>query len=341
MGLGGTLLGAVLDAPEAAGDFMGNVSETIGNATNTSSDFLGTQIGDLGSWADSALPGPDMWGDVGGFVNSGLDSMGNLAEFNGDILASSWAVLGNGTGLVMNELDNIPEVVFRSGELVTAVTANVADGRPWDEGLEQTVEDYEKAWSEMKPGWDDFLTATEADLNDHYPLFDEDLNAELKEDWGLPTDLFPKDTKEAIEQLKNTFDGNPATNAIGGPAGLLGTPGGPGGIPGLDQGGIFGGLFGGAGGSGAGSWQGMNVEAVKAAAQQLQQQASRMRELVGKVDGELSMLVAAWHGKDASDFAQQWQGQYRPAVIRLAQVAEQMAQTAMQHIGKQQATSNG
>jgi uncharacterized protein YukE len=328
-----------LPGPE---DFVDGLND-LKHGINEGAGDLIDNTADAGSGFLHGLDNP-----VTDVVADGLDFSGNVAETGLDGINF---ITGIPLDTAQATLGQIGESVTGINDILSTTGDHANDILNGDVGIKDGFLDLghdigETYVETLENSYDNFLDsplspeqlAENYGENDFFDLTDEGKNlTDLLDSEG--NQLFHPEESGGLHKL----DADDLRDILAGQSGEPGAtdPGGidPGGIPGLP--GIFGGIFGGgSGSSGAGSWQGMNVEAVKAAAQQLQQQAGRMRELVGKVDGELSTLVAAWHGKDASDFAQQWQGQYRPGVIRLAEVAEQMAQTATQHVNKQEATSN-
>jgi WXG100 family type VII secretion target len=91
----------------------------------------------------------------------------------------------------------------------------------------------------------------------------------------------------------------------------------------------------------AGNWQGMNLEPVRSAAQQLTAKGNEVESLTGKLDGEVHQLASSWHGKDSTDFASEWNGTHKAALKQIAKLLEDMGHKATMNANKQEAASQG
>lgn len=90
----------------------------------------------------------------------------------------------------------------------------------------------------------------------------------------------------------------------------------------------------------AGTWQGMNIEPVRSAAQQLTAKGNEVDSLIGKIDGEVQTLASSWHGKDSSDFASEWNGTHKASLKQIAKLLEDMGHKGTMNANKQESASN-
>jgi len=307
----------VLDGIEGFSSAVGNLQAAQGTIGNDFAHWMGDQAQDFGDWADAALPGPDVYGNIADVTEGIYDWSGNLYEMHSDIQAAVNELAGNTVALGLGELGSLGSLGGHDAEALSLILRNAADGKPWDAGLDGVADKIDGDFSDMKDGFWSYLRESEADINKDFPLFDDKLNRHLEQDLGIPgfADRMPHNLRDAVDDMRSDL----GLNFLGGASGIGG---------------------GGATGSVArGAWQGMDVEAVQAAARQLQEMAQRTTRLIGKVDGEVSDLGASWNGVDSERYVQQWQGQYKAVLTRSAKLLEQMSQDALEQVATQKQAS--
>jgi uncharacterized protein YukE len=294
-------------------------------------------LGDFKDWIEE---GADAAGNVVEAVSTleanaadslGMDHLADTIEFLGETNQTSLQILGNFASPVVDFVPTMGDYAADSGVAFSQFANDVAHGDPdavdnlneagerinnetWDE----VTGSFEGAWQESLGDYDQYIR----DANEIYPSGPdnlEDLKDEYSQLWG---------------QIRDTLGGD----SSGAPL-VAGAPASP------DDGlaGLLGGALGGIGstlGSGSGgAWQGMDVDAVEAAARQLQEMAQRTTRLIAKVDGEVSDLGANWNGVDSQRYVQQWQGQYKAVLTKSAKLLEQMSQDALHQVATQRHAS--
>jgi WXG100 family type VII secretion target len=85
---------------------------------------------------------------------------------------------------------------------------------------------------------------------------------------------------------------------------------------------------------------GMDDEAVRALAGQLDGHAKAIIGLVGQVEGVVSRMRTTWHGHDADAFTGWWHNQHRPALQRAHDSISGLAQSARNNATAQQNVSS-
>ncbi len=86
------------------------------------------------------------------------------------------------------------------------------------------------------------------------------------------------------------------------------------------------------------NFTGMDIQQVRAFAQQLQQSAGEIKALMQKLTGQLQ--GTPWVGNDRNKFENDWTGQHCAALNRVAGDLEQVAQAALRNASEQEAASN-
>ncbi|MDX6245911.1 MAG: hypothetical protein QOE76_3634 [Frankiales bacterium] len=87
------------------------------------------------------------------------------------------------------------------------------------------------------------------------------------------------------------------------------------------------------------AFEGMDVDQVSNAGQQLKHQAEQINTVINTINGLVSHLGQVWHGKDATDFEGWWNSQHRPALVAAAQAIEGLGQSALNNAEAQRTTS--
>lgn len=263
----------------------------------------------------------------------GMDHLGDAIEFLGETNQMAWQTVGNFSTPVVDFVPTMGDYAADSVVAFSQYANDVAHGDPdaWqtlNEAGEQINNDtwdevtgsFEGAWQETLGDYDQYIR----DANDIYPSGPdnlEDLKDEYSQLWDRITNSLAGDD-QATGTVTATDPASPGDDGLGG---LLG--------------GALGAVGSMLGGGGGGAWQGMDVEAVEAAARQLQELAQRTTSLVAKVDGEVSDLGASWNGVDSERYVQQWQGQYKAVLTRSAKLLEQMSQDALHQVATQRHAS--
>jgi len=84
---------------------------------------------------------------------------------------------------------------------------------------------------------------------------------------------------------------------------------------------------------------GMNIEAVRQLAAQMNQRADEIRSLLASLSAALD--GTAWSGADREQFLSDWQGQYVPQLNSVAEALNNAAQRAMANADAQEQASSG
>jgi uncharacterized protein YukE len=304
--------------------------------------------------------------DFTDWVEQGTDVAGNLVEgatelqsnalhgLGFDGLADTVNLLGESNQFVLQTVGNFATPVFDvvptagdyAADSLVAFSdfANgVAHGDPdaFDDLNDAGERINNETWDKLTDSFADAGRETGSDFGDY-------LHDAHQVDPSLPAD--PGELADGYEklwdQITQVADDDGASGPISAPlANLFGSSAEDGassdgaGVPGGLLGGIISGAATGAMGGGSGAWQGMDVEAVEAAARQLQEMAQRTTRLVAKVDGEVSDLGANWNGVDSQRYVQQWQGQYKAVLTKSAKLLESMSQDALQQVATQRHAS--
>ena len=302
-------------------------------------------LDDLKDWAEQGA-------DVAGNLVEGateLESQG-LHGLGFDGLADTVNLLGEGEQLALQTVGNVAtpvlDVVPTAGDYAadslvafSDFANGLAHGDPdaWDDLNEAGERINNDTWDTLTDSFADAGRETGSDFGDY--LHDaHQIDPDLPSDPGELAD----DYEKLWDQITQVAQDGGAFGPISAPLGTL-FGGGDAASTGASGGGL-GGLVGGvlpasAASAGAGSWQGMDVEAVEAAARELQELAQRTTRLIAKVDGEVSDLGASWNGVDSERYVQQWQGQYKAVLTRSAKLLESMSQDALHQVASQRQAS--
>jgi WXG100 family type VII secretion target len=84
---------------------------------------------------------------------------------------------------------------------------------------------------------------------------------------------------------------------------------------------------------------GMDDQAVRALAGQLDGHAKAIAGLVGQIEGVVSRMHVSWHGDDATSFVNWWHNQHRPALQRAHDAITGLAQSARNNATEQDRVS--
>ena len=86
---------------------------------------------------------------------------------------------------------------------------------------------------------------------------------------------------------------------------------------------------------------GMDVEAVRQHATQLNGQADQIEHIINAINGLVGQIEGAWQGNDAREFKSQWEGTHRTALHNAEQMIRELVHTANAQASQQeQASSN-
>jgi uncharacterized protein YukE len=296
-------------------------------------------IGDFTDWIEE---GADTLGNLTEAVSTvqanaadslGMDQLGNAIEFLGETNQMALQTFGNFATPVVDFVPTMGDYAADSVVAFSQYANDVAHGDPdaWqtlneagerinNETWDEVTGSFEGAWQESLGDYDQYLR----DANEIYPSGPDNLE-DLKDEYG-----------HLWDQITNTLAGdNEATGTVTAPDPASPGDEGPGGL----LRGALGTLGSMLGFGGGGTWEGMDVEAVEAAARQLQELSQRTTSLVAKVDGEVSELGASWNGVDSERYVQQWQGQYKAVLTKSAKLLEQMSQDALHQVAAQKQAS--
>ncbi|GAB3159920.1 WXG100 family type VII secretion target [Myceligenerans halotolerans] len=83
---------------------------------------------------------------------------------------------------------------------------------------------------------------------------------------------------------------------------------------------------------------GLDVEAVRALSQLLQQSADQLRQIGDQINS--TMEQTQWNGQDASQYEELWDGQYYVTLQQLSEQFIEHGQTAERNASEQEGTSN-
>jgi len=62
------------------------------------------------------------------------------------------------------------------------------------------------------------------------------------------------------------------------------------------------------------AFEGMDTEAVRTLAQQLDREANAINSIINSINGIVAQLEGTWKGADATQFQGWWESQHRPAL---------------------------
>lgn len=85
---------------------------------------------------------------------------------------------------------------------------------------------------------------------------------------------------------------------------------------------------------------GMDVEAVRGLAGQLDHKAEGIRSLVREIEAVVHNLRSNWDGRDATQFADQWWPQHRNELNKAAEAIAGLSQSAKNNASEQEQVSN-
>jgi len=84
---------------------------------------------------------------------------------------------------------------------------------------------------------------------------------------------------------------------------------------------------------------GMNVDRVEQIGRDLKTQAGQLSQIVTKVNSLVTQSQAEWKGKDATDFANEWNNQHRAALTDLQHKLEALGGSAQKNATDQRTVS--
>ena len=84
---------------------------------------------------------------------------------------------------------------------------------------------------------------------------------------------------------------------------------------------------------------GMDAEAVRSTAAQLDHAAASLTSIATMIDGLVAHLASEWKGGDADQFAGWWRSQHRPALMRCSSAVAGLAHAARNNAAEQDTTS--
>jgi WXG100 family type VII secretion target len=89
------------------------------------------------------------------------------------------------------------------------------------------------------------------------------------------------------------------------------------------------------------AFEGMDIQAVRSLAGQLDQQASHIQDAVNQTSGLVGQLEGAWQGPDAQEFRGWWEQQHRPHMMACHDAISGLAQSARNNAQAQEDASRG
>ena len=84
---------------------------------------------------------------------------------------------------------------------------------------------------------------------------------------------------------------------------------------------------------------GMDPDVVEGIGSRLQQQGEAIRQTMSAIDGLISEALSNWEGQDATQFNDQWQSQFKPALTSAADAVNGLGQSAVSNANAQRQTS--
>jgi WXG100 family type VII secretion target len=84
---------------------------------------------------------------------------------------------------------------------------------------------------------------------------------------------------------------------------------------------------------------GMDIEAVRQVAQQLQAQADEIENVITAIDQQIQTAGDNWNGTDADNFQAEWTGTNKPNLAQVATAVRELGQKADQQASEQESTS--
>lgn len=84
---------------------------------------------------------------------------------------------------------------------------------------------------------------------------------------------------------------------------------------------------------------GMDVEQVRGLGSQLNSQADQIGSVISAIEGIVSSLSGAWTGTDATQFADWWSSQHRPALQAAQDAIAGLGQSALNNADAQEQVS--
>ncbi len=88
------------------------------------------------------------------------------------------------------------------------------------------------------------------------------------------------------------------------------------------------------------AFEGMDTEAVRGLAQQLDGQASAINSVINSINGVVNQMETTWKGADATQFQGWWESQHRPALLAAEQAISGLATSARNNASQQDQTSS-
>lgn len=86
--------------------------------------------------------------------------------------------------------------------------------------------------------------------------------------------------------------------------------------------------------------EGMDVDAVRSMAAQLDHQASAINSVINAIEGIIRQMAESWRGSDATQFQGWWEQQHRPALHAAEEAISGLATSARNNAAQQEATSS-
>ena len=85
--------------------------------------------------------------------------------------------------------------------------------------------------------------------------------------------------------------------------------------------------------------EGMDISVMTGVHGKLVSLQGQLESVMSGLGSEVSTAAGAWKGPDSTQFENDWNSDYRPALSRLGTELQQYAQKVQQHIQRQQQTS--
>lgn len=85
---------------------------------------------------------------------------------------------------------------------------------------------------------------------------------------------------------------------------------------------------------------GMDVDEVERVAGTLHQQSTQLTTAMNQIGQAVQQAVHAWEGQDSRHFHEEWNGNYRPALQKIAQAIEELSRKARQNAQAQRDVSS-
>lgn len=84
---------------------------------------------------------------------------------------------------------------------------------------------------------------------------------------------------------------------------------------------------------------GMDVEAIRGVATQLNGQADAIDGVITSIDGMIASAIGVWQGTDAQQFQDWWNSQHKPALMNAREAIAGLASSANNNAAAQEAAS--